>query len=213
MNLVDQLQVSAQQDDVLKVLRRTMMVASKLRRQDISEWLQAELNGYPESSVVPSYRMVNLVFAFTTNGFVPVGTDRILTQAIPTVLLSAPVRIGNSISYLQGMISDHDKGQEMIQPAMQAVGHTLRTQDSFDPMLYSQVNIRVRLNHLEVRAIPERVKDRVLEWALALERGGVKGEDLSFTEREQEIARSTTFNLNDCHVEQLSNSGISLKGS
>jgi hypothetical protein len=42
MNLVDELQVSAESDDVLTVLRKAKKLASKLERNDIAEWLEAE---------------------------------------------------------------------------------------------------------------------------------------------------------------------------
>jgi hypothetical protein len=57
MNLVDELQASATKDDVLNVLRNTRRLASKLKRHDITEWLQAEQDGY------------NLRFARVLGGF------------------------------------------------------------------------------------------------------------------------------------------------
>jgi AbiTii len=121
--------------------------------------------------------------------------------------------MGNSISNVQAMIAALDKGQEAVQPAMAVFDKAIRTQDTFDPMLYSQISLRVRLNDCEVRAIPERVKDKVLEWALALERAGVKGDGMMFKVEESQIAQAVIFNLSGCHIEQMSNSGTNYKGS
>ena len=72
-NLVNELQISAEQDDVLTVLRKTKRLASKLNRQDISEWLNAELKGYEIGQPLPDYRMIGSAIAYNTNGYVPAG--------------------------------------------------------------------------------------------------------------------------------------------
>ena len=43
---------------VTDLLRKALVVARKLDIQDIQEWLNHELNGYPEVSEVPAYRML-----------------------------------------------------------------------------------------------------------------------------------------------------------
>src|SRR4051812_26630207 len=73
MNLVNELQVSAEKDDVLTVLRKTKRLASKLGRQDINDWLRSELEGYTDSATVPDYRQVRATIAMNTNGHIPAG--------------------------------------------------------------------------------------------------------------------------------------------
>jgi tetratricopeptide (TPR) repeat protein len=73
MNLVNELQASAENDDVLTVLRKTTRLASKLGRDDISEWLLAEQNGYPRGDAVPAYRRVRGRLAMNVLGYVPAG--------------------------------------------------------------------------------------------------------------------------------------------
>jgi hypothetical protein len=73
MNLVNELQVSAEKDDVLTVLRKTKRLASKLGRQDIADWLQNEQGGYPGTVPVPEYRKIGTTLAYDTNGYVPAG--------------------------------------------------------------------------------------------------------------------------------------------
>ncbi len=63
MNLINQLQVSAENDDVLTVLRKTKRLASKLERQDIAAWLEAEQAGYDSNDAVPEYRQVATTLA------------------------------------------------------------------------------------------------------------------------------------------------------
>jgi len=136
-----------------------------------------------------------------------------VSQAIPTGAVDTPLRVGESIATVLTMIADFDKGQGIYLRSVETLDKAISAQDQFDPMFHSQVTLRVRLNDREVRAIPDRIKDKVLEWALALERAGIKGKDFSFTEEEKHNARSTTFYLDNCHVEQVSNLGTNLKES
>lgn len=73
MDLVNELQVSAEQDEVLTVLRKTKRLASKLGRQDIGQWLASELEGYKQSETIPAYRQIRATMAMNTNGFIPAG--------------------------------------------------------------------------------------------------------------------------------------------
>ena len=43
----------------------------------------------------------------------------------------------------------------------------------------------MRLNVTQVMAIPEQIKDKVLDWACDLESAGVFGEGLSFTQKRE----------------------------
>jgi hypothetical protein len=216
MDLVNELQISAGRDDVLTVLRNTMRLASKLNRDDISEWLAAEQSGYPDNRNVPDYRMIGVTFAYNTNGFVPAGFGRITNglQPLPAPNFDVRVPVGAPLSAVMTWIADLDKGEQGIyQTVDERMDQLLRDMYWFDPMYAQQITLMLRLNDSQVRAIPERIKDKVLEWALALERAGVTGDGLTFTAREKEIAHSVTFNISHCQIEQLNNLGTNLKGS
>ena len=45
----------------------------KLNRSDISDWLNAELNGYEVEHPLPDYRLIGSTVAYNTNGYVPAG--------------------------------------------------------------------------------------------------------------------------------------------
>jgi len=84
----------------------------------------------------------------------------------------------------------------------------IRRTFQFDPMYANQITFLIHLNGSQIKAIPEHIKDKVLDWALALEQAGVTGEGLSFSPQEKEIAHTVTFNIVGSTIEQLSNSGI-----
>jgi hypothetical protein len=78
----------------------------------------------------------------------------------------------------------------------------------FDPTYANQITFMFHLNSSEIMAIPERVKDKVLDWALALERVGVTGEGMSFSTDEKQRAHTVTFNILGSVIVQMNNSGI-----
>jgi hypothetical protein len=65
----------------------------------------------------------------------------------------------------------------------------------------------------QVRAIPERIKNRVLDWACELEAAGITGDDQSFSPTEKQAAHTVIFNINNSSIDQLNNSGDNKKGA
>lgn len=217
VNLVNELQVSAEQDDVLTVLRKTKRLASKLDRKDIAEWLEAEQNGYGSKQTVPDYRMVAVTLAYRTNGYVPAGYGMLMrgTDHLPDVGLGLKCPIPDSISTILSLIEGKSGGHGLATPIPEGsdICQQLRSTYCFDPMVADQITFLYRYNGAQIRAIPERIKDRVLDWACALERAGVTGEKMTFSVEEKEIAHSITLNIYGSHIEQLSSSGTNHKCS
>jgi hypothetical protein len=152
MNLVNELQVSAEQDDVLTVLRKTRRLASKLNRDDISEWLDAEQNGYPENRNVPDYRNIGVTLAYNTNGPVPDGYGRTVNgvQSLPYSGSDPRVPVGAPLSAVMTWIADLDKGEQGIyQVADEAMDRVLRSMYHFHPMFAHQISFMLRLNDSE----------------------------------------------------------------
>jgi hypothetical protein len=79
-------------------------------------------------------------------------------------------------------------------------------------MFAHQITLLLHLNGAQIAAIPNHIKDKVLDWACALEAGGVTGEGLSFSAKEKEIAPSVTFNISNSQIEQLNNLGTNQRG-
>lgn len=60
--------------DVVNILRKAHLIASKLKLADFDEWIQHELNGYPDQESCPEYRKVRgSLKAFNPyHGWIPV---------------------------------------------------------------------------------------------------------------------------------------------
>ena len=70
-----------QSSDLTDTLRKTIMLAQEHQSSVLREWVESELNGYPELATVPEYRRVRITLAGTFKG--PAG------RSIPGVGISA----------------------------------------------------------------------------------------------------------------------------
>lgn len=214
MNLINELQVSAENDDVLTVLRKTKRLASKLERQDIAAWLQAEQGGYDSGDAVPEYRRVATTLAYNTNGYIPAGFGMLMrgVQDLPACGMEFPFPVTASISTVLTWIEHDARGIYYPIEAGSESSEIIRRTFQFNPMYAGQITFLMHLNGSQIKAIPEHTKDRVLDWACALERAGVTGENLSFSVEEKQIASDVTFNIIGSTIEQLNNAGTNRKG-
>jgi hypothetical protein len=218
MNLVNELQVSAENDDVLTVLRKTRRLASKLDRRDIMQWLQAEQGGFADRTPVPDYRRVNVGLSYNTNGYVPAGWGYMKNGVfdLPTGDLMGGVKVSirDSIGVVLSWVEALDSGRHIYNPIEdRGLCRSLHEMYQFNPMVAGQITFLNRLYGPQIKAIPERIKDTVLDWACDLERAGVTGDGMSFSAEEKQIAHSVTFKIHNSTVEQLTSSGINEKRS
>src|SRR4051812_1229481 len=83
MGIVNELQISAENDDAVTVLRKAKRLSFKLGRKDISEWVEHELNGYPNNNELPVYRNVPVSLCYDTNGYIPAGCGMSMSGILP----------------------------------------------------------------------------------------------------------------------------------
>jgi hypothetical protein len=91
------------------------------------------------------------------------------------------------------------------------IDRSLRSNMIIHPQFADQITFVLRLNTVQVKSIPDQIKDRVLEWACGLEAAGVTGDGMSFSEKEKQIAHSVTFNIHNSNIGQLNNQGTNLR--
>lgn len=215
MGLVNELQESAERDDVLTVLRRAKRVSAKLRLQDISDWLDHEQNGYPNEVQVPSYRNIAVTICYNTNGYIPAGYGMLKRGIIPlegfSDDLTLPVEqsIGTVATWISDLKTNEGALYIKVSPEMQSL---IRSGVKSDlPEILRQVTFLARLNDSQIRNIPEQVKNKILDWACTLESKGVTGNEQSFSDQEKQVAQTVIFNINNSSIDQLNSSGNNLK--
>lgn len=215
MGLVNELQESAERDDVATVLRKAKRLSSKLARNDIREWLNHEQDGYPSGSQVPDYRVVGVSLCYNTNGYIPAGFGMLRNGIVPLPgfdgnhTLPMLESIGKIIAFIDAM--KEGRGGLYV-PLSEEMAESIRRQLRCTfPEILDQITFLAHLNSTSVANIPEQVKNKVLDWACTLEAAGVTGEGVAFSEKDKQIASSVIFNIHDSKIEQLNNSGTNLK--
>jgi hypothetical protein len=109
--LIDTL--SAPQPNLTDALIKTKLLLRRLGRKDLAEWVNLELNGYPDGSQVPSYRVVHAQIM----GAVSNVAYRFESHPLPTMHLDEKVRkrfeeleMRDSISVLEGLARNDKNG-------------------------------------------------------------------------------------------------------
>ena len=163
---------------VSQLLRKAVLVAKKLGLEDTEQWLVYERSGYPIGSQIPEYRDVDISHIEAWNPYAnrwvralspeDGAENAMLKQAINQPLASIEDGVNsNQILSLSipGTLSNH--GTEL----------------------------RFVINSLSVKKVVDAVRDSIMDWAIELEKRGIIGEGLSFSEKELETAHQSSINI------------------
>lgn len=174
--------------DVVNVLRRAHLIASKLKLTDFDKWIQYELNGYPDQESCPEYRRIRgSLKAFNPyNGWIPT-----LIQDNEFEKMICERKLANSISEIISLCESPENG--LISEF--SGEHLALFNEMFDsplPMRYA-----LHIPTTAVKDIEEKVKNTILEWTLKLEAEGIVGENMTFSEKEKDCAINIPQTVNN----------------
>ncbi len=174
--------------DIVSVLRRAHLIATKLSLKDFDQWVISELNGYKSQAEAPEYRSIpGQLKAFNPyQGWIPV----MLKDAKVEKMLCHPKLI-NSISEILSLCEE--SGSSLIVSIPTEVQNTLN--EMSDTPLPMQMAVHV--SKTAAADIIEKVKNTLLEWTLELEAKGILGEGMSFNDKEKEIAKAIPQQINN----------------
>ena len=169
---------------VVENLRTARLISAKLGLSEISEWIECELNGYPDGQSVPEYRVIRggtLQVLNPYRGWQNAGE-----------VSSFVVRTDQPISELEEI----SKGEFLtVTPNPRLPVRTLGGSEGFAQQFQQRlVNPPVR-----VKTILETVKNKLLDWSLELEKRGILGNDMSFNSEEKRSAKTQIFNIEHLH--------------
>lgn len=174
--------------DVVNILRKAHLIASKLKLADFDQWIQHELNGYPDKESCPEYRKVcGSLKAFNPyRGWIPT-----LIQDNEFEKMICERKLVNSISEI---ISLCQSSENVL--ILDFSGEQIAL---FDKMFDSPLPMRYALHvpTTAVKDIEEKVKNTILEWTLKLESKGIVGENMVFSETEKESAVNMPQTVNN----------------
>lgn len=182
-----QQEVLKQDCDIVNVLRRAHVIATKLQLTEFDSWITHELNGYPNQEVCPEYRKIKGVLkAFNPyQGWIP--------AMISDIEMETDVcerKMANSISEIVSLCQEeNDLLSEFTGAQTEILNKIFRT--TF-PMKYA-----IFIPRTSVMDIIEKVKNTILEWTLKLEEKGIIGDNMTFTEKEKNTATSIPQTINN----------------
>ena len=164
---------------VLGLLRKTLVIATKLSIDKVRVWANSEMEGY--KTEVPEYRRFSgVVKAFNPyQGWQPVvfkGKSVALKEMLTAVSLY------NAVAEVETWINSEGDSLE----------HPLSLEMAYEMGVPAQMSVFVAKSALTV--IPDRIRSYVLNWSLELEAKGILGEGMTFTPQEKAVAPTVVTN-------------------
>jgi hypothetical protein len=182
-SIIEQIQSDALDHTVpvSKLLREVKLAAAKLGLRAVEGWVDKELKGYGPNDDVPEYRNVRgfPVARGTRGGFEPIFFE----QPNDAERFSV-VPIGQSIPGIEGQPQSGPDAR-LIFPYPPAFVEAINKSNK-RPI----VTCGVKFDSSNLVAIVEAVRTLVLEWAIEMERTGIKGENATFSQTEKDRAQT-----------------------
>lgn len=166
--------------EISDLLRKALLVSTKLQLPEYREWILSELNGYKDKSMIPEYRIIHgdLRAENPHHGLVPfMIQDAGLRDTVTKIY------IYESIASIQQLVISEKKGNICFYFGSEQEAALMRMQKGMVQLRPVRV---VGANNL--LSVIQSVRTRILEWALSLESAGILGYGLTFSDQEKNVA-------------------------
>lgn len=161
---------------VSTLLRKVKLAAAKLELPYIEAWVESELSGY--TGELPAYRRFK-------------GIPKAHNPMRGWIAIQAPAAIYEKISET-GSREPVAALEDLTRDATTETFHTPMNRQTVDALNSSQrfqwAQMSVFLGRSDLTGILDHVRNMVLDWAIALEKSGITGEGMSFTQEEKSAA-------------------------
>jgi AbiTii len=172
------------------LLRRALVVARRLDVPDLVVWINGELNGYVTGDV-PNYRML-------TGQLKAMNPIR---GPIPLMLPSAALTERYTRADVRQSVP------ELLELAKSTTGvfcyFTARAEHELMQAMEIPMRPAISLSTVQIHGIVEKVRSRVLDWALDLEGRGVFGEGMTFTQAEKQTVQGQHYHFGNVSGSQI----------
>lgn len=157
--------------DILSILRKAKIIASKLNLVDFENWINNELNGYENYESIPEYRTVygELKANNPYHGLIPIIMSSDLLSQINSRKLFDPI---------SEIVSLANSNQSITYVLPKEASDLLCSNSGVNYQCYFIVSAS------QLTRIIESVKNNLLEWCLRLEKDGIVGDDFEFSDVE-----------------------------
>ncbi len=173
---------------ITTILRKALILATKLGLTDFEEWINYELKGYPDLDKLPKYRIV----AGEMKAWNPFhGYQPIYFNGKKEAETFSRKPLYDPITQIENVAKVYDGKGEIEAPIPNSIKlQLLDITNGCEPAFL--------INPAQFLSIIEEVKTRILEWTIALEKKGILGEGLNFTDEEKEKAvKSQEIKINN----------------
>jgi len=159
------------------------LVAAKLNLDEVLEWVEHELSGYPDDAALPEYRDLTgqVKFFNPVHGWRPVIFQ---DDEMENFISRCPVY--QSIASIEEVLVRSTDTNYLICP------FSGRKQARLAEMLGFNTEFRAHISPAAIFSVLDNVRNRVLDWAISLEKAGILGDGLTFTPKEKEAAKVMT---------------------
>ncbi|MGY3036329.1 hypothetical protein ACVIIV_005499 [Bradyrhizobium sp. USDA 4354] len=193
-SIVESLQSDALKPEisVSNLLRSVKLIAAKLKLGQIEDWVEKELSGYGDEPI-PSYRTVKgLPRAHNPyRGWIPiVMEDPKMMEAISSR------EIGQKISELEDLLTDKSETTLQIPFSADIIAQLNRGANVQLPKM------SLLVGRSTVVGIVDAVRNKILDWAIELEKSGIMGSEASFSSDEQARAQQPNVTM---HIGSIGN--------
>lgn len=171
---------------IASLLRMAQAIAAKLDLKNVGEWMAYELNGYPKDVVIPDYRKIRceLKAVHPRYGLIPAPVGSFEQELKLTI-----VSIAKPAGEMETVAAEK---ATLTFPIPTEYAHKLQASQ---PHYLRFELVRITGYHSMLNIV-EQVRNRLLDWSLELERQGILGENLQFSQKDKQRASMTTNNFN-----------------
>lgn len=173
---------------VSDLLRKALVVATKLNVKEFREWIDQELHGYKgDAASIPKYRHIKCELKATRPmyGLVPAIIGNAELEEKLSILPN-----NQPISELEHFACEKESGSTLQAPLPGDIARELNSKSFALGIIPTRV-----IGQARIHGIIESVRNIVLEWSLKLEADGILGEGLTFSKEEKATAASATYHI------------------
>jgi hypothetical protein len=170
MSLLREIQATALDSkvDITDLLRKCLVLATRLENDDFQRWVSQELNGYQDNSDLPLYRVIETnSYGHFTNGYRMLQNHSIPSYTIPEEYLEATtVRLMQSISSLAHMVKNAKEDTLQFSWSVDLIAIMRdRVYEGFSCLAAFNV-----VSVSRIAGIINTVRNRILEFVLKIEK-------------------------------------------
>lgn len=179
---------------ITDLLRKSLLVATKLKVSEFEIWIQNELNGYRDcaEAEIPSYRHLTGI-PQVMNPYH--GWQDIIFENNKTANIFSKRAYAQSISEIEYLIENYKH------PGRFEMSYSAETIQILMKSMKIDLTPILHISEASISAIIDSVRNIILKWALKLEEDGIYGSGISFNEEEIKKAQKESYIVNNFYGE------------